>query len=364
MEKVKHILTTVLFLVLILGFSVLCLLHPAEAASESERRPLAQMPEFSWQAIKNGTFFTGFEDYSVDQFPFRDPFRSLKAHVQLSVLHTKENNGLAVENGSIAKIETQLNQASVDHALSRFRMLYETYLKDADTRNYLAIIPDKSYYFSKEYGYPAMDHEALAEAIAGAMPEFQSIDLFNALTLSDYYRTDTHWDQQHLEPVAQKLAEAMGAAWSGDFTAQKLGQLFGVYAGQSALSPAPDELIALTSDVLAGCTVYDYETGKTGSIYDLAKLDSKDPYEVFLSGSRALLRIDVPNAETDRQLIVFRDSFGSSLVPLLAESYSSIILVDIRYVSPAYLGNFLEFHDQDVLFLYSTLLLNDSFGLK
>ena len=74
--------------------------------------------------------------------------------------------------------------------------------------------------------------------------------------------------------------------------------------------------------------------------------------------------IDNPAAATDRELVVFRDSFGSSLVPLLVEGYARVTLIDIRYVNSAYLGNFVDFHGQDVLFLYSTLLLNDSLALR
>lgn len=364
MEKIKQYLTTALFLVLILGFGLLALLHSPQELSVAERRPLAQLPEFSWGAVENGTLFEELEDYTVDQFPFRDWFRGLKARVQLSVLHSKENNGLAIRDGSLTKIDASLNTASVENAVSKFRRIYETWLTDGKTTNYLAIIPDKSYFFAEKYGYPALDYDAMVETVTGAMEEFRYVDLFGLLELEDYYRTDTHWDQRRLEPVASALAEAMGVAEIGKFTEKTLGQFHGVYAGQSALNPQPDTIYALTNEVLAQCTVYDYETGKTGSIYDLSKLSGKDPYEVFLSGSRALLRIDNPMAKTDRQLIVFRDSFGSSLVPLLAGSYSSIVLVDIRYVDPMYLGNFLEFGGQDVLMLYSTLLLNDSFGFK
>ena len=85
---------------------------------------------------------------------------------------------------------------------------------------------------------------------------------------------------------------------------------------------------------------------------------------MFLSGARALLTIENPNAKTDRELIVFRDSFGSSMVPLLLEDYEKVTLVDIRYVSSVKLDSFLDFHGQDVLFLYSTLVLNNSASLK
>jgi hypothetical protein len=85
---------------------------------------------------------------------------------------------------------------------------------------------------------------------------------------------------------------------------------------------------------------------------------------MFLAGSDALLVIENPNATTDKELVVFRDSFGSSLLPLLIESYTKVTVVDIRYISSNLLGNFLEFNDQDVLFIYSTLVLNSSTSFK
>ena len=51
-------------------------------------------------------------------------------------------------------------------------------------------------------------------------------------------------------------------------------------------------------------------------------------------------------------------------MPLLAEGYARITLVDIRYVAPERLGMWLTFDNQDVLFLYSTPVLNNSETLK
>ena len=62
----------------------------------------------------------------------------------------------------------------------------------------------------------------------------------------------------------------------------------------------------------------------------------------------------------DKELLLFRDSFGSSLAPLLVENYKKITLIDIRYMSSKLLGEFIEFGDQDVLFLYSTVVLNQN----
>lgn len=67
---------------------------------------------------------------------------------------------------------------------------------------------------------------------------------------------------------------------------------------------------------------------------------------------------------SDKELILFRDSFGSSLIPYLTEGYTKMTIVDIRYISPHMLGQFIDFDGQDIIFLYSTSVLNNSITLK
>ena len=64
------------------------------------------------------------------------------------------------------------------------------------------------------------------------------------------------------------------------------------------------------------------------------------------------------------ELIVFRDSYGSSLIPLLLEGYKKITVVDIRYVSSRILNNYIKFNNQDILFMYSILTINNSFSMR
>jgi len=96
----------------------------------------------------------------------------------------------------------------------------------------------------------------------------------------------------------------------------------------------------------------------------MEKAYGKDPYEMFLSGTSALIEIENPNAKSDKELVIFRDSYASSIAPLLVEGYSRVTLVDIRYIQSSFLGNFVEFDNQDVLFLYSTSLINNSTSMR
>lgn len=365
MEKRKNFAVVCLTASFLLGFLVWSLLKPDDAVSQSERRKLAQKPELTAASILNGTFMTNFESYTLDQFPLRDGFRRLKAAVLLDVLREKDNNGIYLAGGYAAKLEYPLDESSVQHAADRFQFIYETYLSGTDARIYEAVIPDKGAFLAVQNGYPALDYSAFSALLQENMPYAEPVDLMPVLSLDSYYRTDLHWRQEALLPVAERLAEAMGVKLSAQYDSVTADTPFyGVYCGQSALSLAPDVLRYLTNETLRSCTVYDYETDSTGPVYALDALAGEDPYSVFLSGSKSLLTITNPNAETDRELVIFRDSFASSLAPLLTSAYAKITLVDIRYVQPERLGRWLTFDAQDVLFLYSVSVLNHSETLK
>ena len=81
-----------------------------------------------------------------------------------------------------------------------------------------------------------------------------------------------------------------------------------------------------------------------------------------------MIHVENPEAKTDARLILFRDSFGSSLAPLLLEAYREVILIDTRYIKPELLADYVDFEtnmeNTQILFLYNTLLLNNSSMLR
>jgi len=351
-------------LILIALWAVLTLLlwfGPRQKSSDAERRPLAQMPEITMDSVLSGKFMSDFEAFTLDQFPLRDSFRSLKSLFHRFCLGQSDINGIYIHNGYAAKMEYPLNRVSIRHALERFHHLHEKYLSDADV--YMAIVPDKGYYLAQESGHLALDYEALFSAFREGLPWATHIDLTDTLSLEDYYRTDTHWRQERLLSAASKLSEALGIPGpdAADYTATAIDRPFqGVYRGQAALPMEPDTLYVMNSKLLSQCRVFDHETGKTSAVYDMDQLESKDLYDVYLSGAKALLTIENPNGPAGKELIIFRDSFGSSIIPLLAAQYAKITVVDIRYVNIDLLDRFVDFRGQDVLLLYSTLVLNSS----
>lgn len=366
MKKGQGLLLSAVFCLALLTGGLGLLLLPKQAVSETERRPLAESPRFSAQTVLNGSFFRQTEAWVTDHFPAREVFRGLKAFWQLRVMGEPENNGLTLVDGSVVKLEKQINEASVAYAGERLQTALAAIPQQGDCRLYYALIPDKSSFLGK-LGYPTLDLEQMERQLGQALPGAKPILLADLLSLSDYYQTDPHWRQECLLPVAERLLEALGRGENlsgAEFRQRSCGSFRGAYAGQWALPLPEEKIICLEGSPISDCYAVDLETGKRLPLYDPEGCDSRDRYTLFLGGSKGLLRLENPTVTESGELIVFRDSFGSSIAPLLSSGYRRITLIDLRYVSPSVLRRYLRLDGQDVLFLFSVTLLNQSQGLR
>ena len=191
------------------------------------------------------------------------------------------------------------------------------------------------------------------------------IDIRNLMSLNDYYETDTHWKQENLQKVVKQLSTKMNFEYKEiNYKKNTYNKFYGVYYGESAISRNPEVITYLTNDTILNSEVKYLENNKLNTVYNLDNLKSLDSYEVYLDGASSLIEITNMNSKSKKELIIFRDSFGSSLSPLLIEYYDKITIVDNRYISSDYIKEYITFTNQDVLFLYSTLLVNNSGSIK
>lgn len=364
MEKAKKIAVIAVFGLIIFGLALAHLLLPDEQTSLTERRKLAKFPDITAETVFDGDFSEGLEKYLLDHFPARNDFRTLKAVTNTKVLRLLDNNNLFTLDGGIYKLEYPLKEDQVSLAAKKFQWVVENFPEIE--KAYYSVIPDKNYFTAAQNGYPSMDYEKLLSIMEEKLTAAEYIDIFDRLNADSYYRTDTHWRQESILPVVQRLCEKMGvtAAGSSNYKQNKAGEFFGVLYGQSALPAKPDSLVYLTSDATEKALVKSAEQEGTMAVYTIEKFTGNDPYDIFLSGAQSVITIENSGAESDRELVIFRDSFGSSIAPLLIDSYAKITLVDLRYISSGILSDYVDFEGADVLFLYSTMLLNAGGILK
>lgn len=365
MEKFKKYAVLAVFFAVIFGFGAAHFLVSDAQYSDSERRALEQLPEFSADGVKDGTYQSALETYLQDQFPLRDTFRGIKTLLNVHLWQMRDTNGYYFADGHWSQLSDKTDLSQVNYAVGRFEYVLGQHPEIGSA--YYAVVPDKNYFLAEKNGYETLDYDAILSCMEAL--DAQKIDLFPLLSPDDYYQTDSHWRQERLQTVVETLCEAMGvtAAPSESYAQYVLENFRGVYGDHTADLLHTEKLTYLVNDAIENATVsrVNEMTGQWEEIpmYDVSEFENPDPYDVFLSGAEALIRIENPNATSDKHLILFRDSFGSSLAPLLTDSYASVTLVDLRYISANYVDRFVDFENADILFLYSTTMLNTAGGV-
>lgn len=365
-SRIKSILTAGVFLGLLFGGAALLLFGPDRDFSPAERRALAQKPAVSAGALLSGTYMSRLEKYYADQMPLRDGWRRINALLRRRVFLQSDVNGIYTVDAGLYKIDWPLKENQLLYAVNGINDIAKR-LEGSGCRTRFAIIPDKNYFAAEKNSFPSLDYERLVW-LAREHCLVEYADIFPLLELGDYYKTDTHWRQESLVPTAQALADAFEPGVSltpeAGFEQHRLAPFLGVYAGQSALNVAGEDLIYLTSAAIDAAVMTGMEIKTPQGVYSPEGFYSLDPYNIFAGGAQPLINLSSPLAKTDRSLVIFRDSFGSAIAPLFLEGYAEVTLVDLRYIPTEMVFENVDFSGQDVLFLYSTSLLNAGMLLR
>lgn len=362
--KLKQYLTAAVLALTLAGGMVAQVLLPDREVSKAERRKLNQMPAFEMEALLSGEYASDLETYLLDQFPMRDGFRTIKSIWSYYILNQQDNNGIFIEQDTVSKLNGDLDRKQVQMFVDKMNALHDAHFPDSEVT--CVVIPDKNYYLTDGKHYPRFDYETLFSMVREGLPWADYVDITGGLDGDLYYTTDSHWRQEHLLGVRDQLAAAMKLelpAWDS-YRQTVLPGFYGVYHGQAALPLPAEDLVYLENDVTDSAVVTGPELKGEQSVYAPERFQGIDGYDVFLHGAQSVLTVENPLAKTDRELIVFRDSFGSSITPLLLPGYKTVTLVDTRYINPSLLDRFVDFHGQEVLILYSATMINKAAALQ
>ena len=345
-----------LFITYIVLFSILHITFKDLEINNSERRYLDNFPEFKL----SGEFINEVDEYLLDHFPFRDKFRSIKANFNYKVLGKLDNNKIYLKDNYIFKSDYPTNKKSIEYFIKNINKLKSNF--SDDNKVYLLTIPDKNYYVDEDL-FLNIDYDYIYDELSKLNLNF--IDIREILEINDYYETDTHWKQEKILKVVKELSKVTDFEYIDlDYKYNKFNNFYGVYYGESAINRKPEVITYLTNDIIDRVYVKYLENPKFNKVYNLDNLNSFDSYEVYLDGANSFIEIHNESCKENRELVIFRDSFGSSITPLLIPYYSKITVIDNRYINSDNFMKYIDFTNQDILFLYSTMIVNNSFSLK
>ena len=350
----KNKIIAIIFICVIFGFSLVSILAKDNTLSSFERRKLAQFPKLDKEFTKN------LDDYLLDQFVLRNQLINLNSYINRKILNKIDNNNVYVIGDNIYDKTYPLNEKQTINFTKKINYIIENYCNNSNV--YYSIIPDKSK-FLYHGKYLKLDYNKLYNIVTNNI-KGNYINITDNLDIEDYYRTDIHWKQEKLNDIVKEIVTSTGKEYKQiDYTSIKYDEFYGASYSKAGTNMEPDTLTYLYNEDMKNISVKHLEYGDK-NIYDTEKLKSLDAYDVFLTGASSFVEIENKDVKDDSTLILFRDSFGSSIAPLLTLYYNKIILVDLRYINLDYLKNTLDFNNSDVLFLYSTLIINESDILK
>ena len=334
----------VLFVAFIFAMAIWFVVNPKSDYSSSEKRYLQQFPETSVDTVLSGEFSEKFETYFADNFPQRNMWVGLNSYYNLGI-------GLNGRNGVYNSADGYLINVPVDkenYVRKNIRVLAEFKEKIGDVPMTVMLAPSTGYIATDKLPlihdsynddtYFAETAKTLGESGVNFVDLRETFKQKYAEGVQLYYRTDHHWTTDGAYEGYVKLCEKLGVqpADKDSFAKTAYGGFYGTtYSTSGYWLTKPDSITVYDNqeNTDKNITVKISEDGKDnhyGSMFFYNHIDEDDKYPVFLDGNHALTEIQNKNAKNGT-IVVIKDSFSHSLAPFLAENYSKVVLVDLRY---------------------------------
>ena len=334
----------VLFVAFIFAMAIWFVVNPKADYSSSEKRYLQQFPETSVDTVLSGEFSEKFETYFADHFPQRNMWVGLNSYYNLGI-------GLNGRNGVYNSADGYLINVPVDkenYVRKNIRVLAEFKEKIGDVPMTVMLAPSTGYIATDKLPlihdsynddtYFAETAKTLGESGVNFVDLRETFKQKYAEGVQLYYRTDHHWTTDGAYEGYVKLCEKLGVqpADKDSFAKTAYGGFYGTtYSTSGYWLTKPDSITVYDNqeNTDKNITVKISEDGKDnhyGSMFFYNHIDEDDKYPVFLDGNHALTEIQNKNAKNGT-IVVIKDSFSHSLAPFLAENYSKVVLIDLRY---------------------------------
>lgn len=326
-------ITTVIFCALIGGLTISSLIAPTKTESETENRKLAQLPEFTIKSLFSGEFTSDYEEFITDQFIGRDSWIAAKTTAE-RLIGRRESNGVYFAkdgyfiDGTYPDFEQESKNLTI---LSDF-----AHDLDGKYNFRILIAPTASLILEDKlpYGASVWDQKSYLDEIStlpGAL-DIRQIMSDNS-NVYIYYRTDHHWTADGMYLAYRSLCKSLEIE---PIPAEKLvrmtlsDEFLGTVIAKVGIKSTPDTLVDLTSENQPTVHVtYNLGASESDSLYVSEKLSTRDKYGVYLGGNPAIADITT-SVKNGRTLVMAKDSYAHCMLPLLANHYERMIVIDLR----------------------------------
>lgn len=395
-KSVFHIIYVIVLMCFFTGIGITIAVKPQTDYSRNENRYLEKLPALTWDSYKTGEFGEQFDKAVTDQFPFRDFFTGMSTNYRkLMGFHDVGDVYLGKDHYYFdKKLEKDMALDACTTALGAVKAFADTFRADGATADAGAEVETAQTDGAADAGAESGDGAETASTSERATfkdikvmlipspasvlkddlpmfariyddkPYFEAaksvfgedfIDVREAFADDSpylYFRTDHHWTHLGAYEAYKVFEESMGRTPIpyDSFNYKKVSDSFyGTMFSRALDNGAVPDSIEIPE--VPGSPIVRAGEDEI-PLYDMEKLDEKDHYAIYFGGNYPVVTIKNPRRSEEKKLLVFKDSFANSFVPLLINEYSEITMIDPRYETRPMTMVMNTYKPDDVLVLF------------
>lgn len=355
----KNKIIGISFLAYLMFFSIGSVIAKDRGFSQMENRVLAGFPEISANNILSGKFSKDFEEYMSDQIILKDTLVRIRIIENRVMGQTLINDTFFAEDDMlIAKYNNPYNQLSVN-------INYVNDFADENTDLNISwfVIPNACMIYEEKLPSYAVNYdqnETLAYMYGSVSEKIHLFDCADELMSAKdeyiYYRTDHHWTMNGAYIGYRKLCDELSLnVLDKDDYEITVGssEFYGtLYSKVPTFTQKPDDIILYNNPSGEYAVEYIDKGVISDSLYNMDNLNIKDKYTTYLDGNHSIIKIESNAVSGDNgKLLVVKDSYAHCMLPFLADNYSEIYVVDLRYYHDSVSAFARENEIQDILLI-------------
>ena len=303
--------------------------------SDMENRYLETLPEADLESIQSGEWMKQLETYLADHVPARDEWVQMKNTVVRLSGRNQIGQVVFAEDGRLIQVQ----DVTLDQLKENVKLLanWADTLPEEIEVNFL-LAPNASWIYRELLPEDTITYEpeeacriveaGLSERVRLTVPyETLRAHVDEAI----YFKSDHHWTMRGAAYTYMDLAEDLGLEGADPFKygVAVMGQDFkGSVYSQAPVFGYGGE--AFEVFMVPGLDAqWSTETG-SGNVLMKERFKMKDQYTAFFGGNYGLSRIVNEKAQSEKKLLILKDSYANILVPFLIEDYREIVMVDLR----------------------------------
>lgn len=337
--KILKRLPMIIFIAFIGIMLLLFIFLPKKEYSPSEKRYLAEAPEFSSSSFFSGKFGEEFEKYLSDHTALRNFWVGLNSYYDYLSGNNGKNGYYLCKNGYIITDPCEKNKLETN-----LEVIKEFYNKtNIDTS--LLVVPSTGYICddilpNKHLTYN--DDDIFTDiTLSLENTNINLIDIRNRFKEEYksekqlYYKTDHHWTSLGAYTAYKELGDvfAFSPNRESSYNISSIDNFYGTaYSSSGYWFTKPDTLEVWDNNKNCEVTIIDgANTINNDSCFFKDNLDGDDQYTVFLDGNHPYTKIINPSSDNNNKLLIIKDSFAHCLTPFLVDHFKEITMIDMRY---------------------------------